>query len=337
MLGALIGYVLAKPVDPALGDPAASKLRAALQGGDWRAGAAQLESADEHQPRALAESGRNPAPQSANVPDFQRRALLVRAASTFAGRPAWMDAWAEAAPRSATARLVRGAHAINWAWEARGSGGGERVTDAMARLFLGRLELANADLQAAAALAPDDPLPWALRIRAAIGLSRIWEVRQHFAEAVRRDPGNRTAHFLMLMALQERWLGSQAEMMSFANESAARAINPSLHTLIAAAHLEKMIEMDSAAAGTAYLQSDAVGAAVRAAAHRAGVLGAGGASTLDQIEDRNIFACIFWKMGDKENARQQLRALRGRVTEHPWWYFGHQTRAFYAARLAVGG
>ena len=65
-----------------------------------------------------------------------------------------LDAWCAAAPESAYAHLVRGEHLIGFAWEARGSGWANTVSDEGWRLFAERLSLARAALERAAELDP---------------------------------------------------------------------------------------------------------------------------------------------------------------------------------------
>src|SRR5262245_43970923 len=54
-------------------------------------------------------------------------------------------AWCEARKDSALARLVRGTHYMHWAWEARGSGWANSVSEDGWKLFRERLGLAKKD------------------------------------------------------------------------------------------------------------------------------------------------------------------------------------------------
>jgi hypothetical protein len=152
-----------------------------------------------------------------------------------------LDAWVATEPESQLARLVRGRHAIKWAWDARGGGRGSGVGEDAARLFVERLELAREDLLHAAELDPRDPAPWAFLITVDRGLSEDLEVaREHFGLATVRDPENFTAHEQMVTLLTEKWLGSHDQMFEFARAAAEKAPPGSdLGALVLLAHTER--------------------------------------------------------------------------------------------------
>jgi hypothetical protein len=146
---------------------------------------------------------------------------------------AWMDRWAATEPTNPNAHLVRARSLIVRAWDVRGGGWSSTVGEDAALEFLRTLHLALTVNDQAAALAPDDPTPWAQRLLLMVALSadratfeRAW------SELVRRDPQHREAHGFKLMYLCRKWHGSHEEMFQFARATAAAAPDGSpLHAL----------------------------------------------------------------------------------------------------------
>src|SRR5690348_9724572 len=86
-------------LDPTLGDPAAARLLADLERRDWRAVHEFLRTVDD--------------------PDHLQ--FYVELTTRTKGLQAWAGEWAEAEPRSHLPMLVRGVHAVQWAWLGRGA------------------------------------------------------------------------------------------------------------------------------------------------------------------------------------------------------------------------
>ena len=135
-------------VDPARGDQAGRWLLEQIEHGHWQAARDLLD----------------------RTPDPDDRHFYVTLASNQQGRPEWLDAWVAAEPHAGTPLLVRGAHGIHWAWEARGAGRAEDTARDAFKVFWERLELAEADLREAAARNPGDPTPWAFLVVSCRGL-----------------------------------------------------------------------------------------------------------------------------------------------------------------------
>jgi hypothetical protein len=164
-------------VDPAQGDPVAARLIAAGKQGDWRT-LSELLSTVEH-------------------PDDHL--FYVRMAAQNPGVERWIDDWVAAEPRSALPLLVKGAHAIDWAWEARGGGRANTVTDDGWKLFFKRLRLAEDCLDEVTERAPDSPTPWSFLV--ILGRGRQLgtdETRRRFEEVRRRYRWHVEAHEQML-------------------------------------------------------------------------------------------------------------------------------------------
>ncbi|MDG6104145.1 hypothetical protein Daura_12100 [Dactylosporangium aurantiacum] len=299
-------------IDPAQGDPEATRLIAAAKRGDWRAAAEFLRGV-EH-------------------PDD--RAFYCRVLGEHAGDGAWIDEWiaAETGPGKATALTVKGQHAIDWAWRARGNGTAATVSEEAFKLFSRHLGIAEECLDDATGLDADDPTPWAALVT--LGRARqvgLDETRRRFDEAVRRYPWHRDAHTQLLQQLCRKWSGSHELMHEFA-ESAAAAAPPGspLGVLVADAHIEHWMDLPEGEDGE-YMRSPEVGERLRLAADRS--------VRHPRYERRpgwaagdNAFAMAFTLNGDRPAAAERFDALGDRVTRWPWSYMAVPDVAFTRAR-----
>lgn len=296
--------------DVTLGDSWARDLRLALGKRQWR------------QAEAIFNSTR----------DWDIRDFFVTAASEWTGRPEWLDQWCQASSDSPFPWLVRGAHSVNWAWEARGGGIAATVGVDAAAGFRSRLEAAEQDLVKAAELDPLDPIPWSRLITVGQGLGRELSARRaSFAEAVRRDALNVNAHLRLMIALSWKWGGSHDEMFAVAHNAAA--LGPEGHALpvvLAEAHIERCVAYGMAGQAEAfdsYLRTQEATRDVEAAWSRsAGSSRWRGTATAPRRH--NTFAFCFWRSRQAERARKELRAARGIITPSPWVYFGDPATLF---------
>ncbi|MEV4133370.1 DUF4034 domain-containing protein [Dactylosporangium sp. NPDC049742] len=297
-------------VDPAQGDPEATRLIAAAKRGDWQAAAETLRDV-EH-------------------PDD--RYFYCRVLGEHAGDGAWIDEWIAAAPSKATPLTVKGLHAIDWAWQARGNGRASTVSEDAFKVFFRRLKLAEDCLDDATDLDADDPTPWVGLVT--LGRARqlgLDETRRRFDEAVRRHPLHRDAHSHMLQQLCRKWSGSHELMHDFA-ESAAAAAPPGspLGVLVADAHIEHWLDLPEGEDGE-YMRSPEVGERLRLAADRS--------VRHNRYERRpgwaagdNAFAMAFTLNGDRPAAAERFDVLGDRVTRWPWSYLATPDVAFTRAR-----
>src|SRR5262245_55421081 len=92
-------------IDPFLYDSGAARLRSALLNRDWSAARTIL----------------------AGAPDADALSLYVEIAADTPGIQEWIGGPVSDEPDSVWPHLVRGAHAVYWAWEARGSGTADTV------------------------------------------------------------------------------------------------------------------------------------------------------------------------------------------------------------------
>jgi hypothetical protein len=177
--------------DPAMGDERVKAAVEALERGNWRSVHGAW----------------------ATLEDPDATALLVMAAR---GVP-FPDAWAEAEPDHPLPWLLRGSRRTLEAWEARGSGMAETVSEGGWNSFHGLLNRAEEDLNRSAVLAPDDPTPWSALMITAMGLSLGENERQRrFAELRRRAPASTWGFDSATRSLTEKWGASHDAMFAVA-------------------------------------------------------------------------------------------------------------------------
>jgi hypothetical protein len=301
--------VAERPIDPCLGDPGAVRLRAALVARDWPAARATLDAADHPDDRGfyLGVCG--------SVPDLQE----------------WI---AGPARDDDLAQLVRGCHAVDWAWAARGHFEAKYTAREQFDLFFERLRLAESYLYEAAERNPDDACAWVFLLHTARGLQLgLDDARFRFEQAVGRHPDNLGAHDSMMQMLCEKWHGSHDQMFAFARRSAAASpVGSMIPSLVALAHLELMIELPGNQRFE-YMRRPDVIADLRAAAghsiwHPAAEFRPGWPQPL------NTFAMAFTMSSDRQAAASVFQRLGDLATDHPWGYLGGRSewKAFEDAR-----
>lgn len=274
--------------------------------------------------------------------DWDARGHYLDHLVVHAPRPA-LDALCAQQP-SPLAFLVRGCHAIMWAWAARGRGKSDNVSAAAWKLFEERLRMAEADLHMAAQGDPADPTPFANLIRVAMATDAppeaLWN---NFQAAVARQPDHWKAHDAMLSALSARWGGSNEEMFDFARRRAAEAPPGSdLPMLLFAAHLDVWSHthtIDGNPAGAlAYIHQPHVRQELDAAYARS--LGGPARVRASTVRVRNDAAFVFHLWRDLQRLRMELDRLGGAFTEYPWVYLrsndGSTKDVVNMARLTVG-
>lgn len=297
-------------IDPAKGDPVAARLIAASKQGDWRTlreVLAGVEHPDDH-------------------------TFYVRSAAYVSGVEGWIDEWVAAEPRSALPLLVKGAHAIDWAWEARGAGRANTVSQEAFKLFFQRLKLAEDCLDEVTERDPDSATPWAFLV--VLGRGRqlgVDETRRRFKETTRRHPWHLEAHDQMLQQLCRKWGGSHALMHEFAARTVAEmpAGSP-LGQLTAIAHLERWLDLkrgeDAAYLEAAQVRADLHAAADRSVRHPSYQRRPGWPSV------HNSFAMAFSLAGEWAAAAEQFDIIGDLMTEWPWQYSPFPKRRFRKLR-----
>jgi hypothetical protein len=299
-------------LDPAFGDPTAARLLADLERRDWRAVHEVLRTVDD--------------------PDDVQ--VYVSLSSRTQGLQAWIGEWTDAEPRSYLPMLVRGAHAVEWAWLARGGASAKDTSSAQFRIFERRLRLANECLIEAAARNPHDPTAWSELIACGVGMGLgVDEAGRRFREAVARHRWHLGAHAGLFMQLCRKWGGSDDLMHRFAAETAATAPpSTGLAVLVAEAHVERWLFINREGDGRAHLRRPETRADLHNAADRS-VRHPVYRRRLGWQRDHNLLAMPFWLAEEYDAAAEMFDVLSDQVTTWPWNYLvGTPAEAFARAR-----
>jgi len=158
-----------------------------------------------------------------------------------------------------------------------------------------------------------------------MGLSAEWEDIDK-AHAQMRSTGepNFSGETNYLIASCEKWLGSHAKMLEFAQNAYATSLHPSLAGLIAEAHFEKyfylLVFEDEEDKADAYLEDDAVKRQILQASHF--LLDAcEGRSKYEFVEAHGYFACVFSPVENHEAAAMHYLGMGRVISRHPWEFF----------------
>jgi hypothetical protein len=310
-------------LDNLLGDAEAHAFRAELEHGDWKRLHDFLEA----------------------TRDADTRFFYVDTLSGVTGRPGWLDEWCAARPLSAIPLLFRASHSRHWAWEARGSGLARTVGQDAWPLFHQRLVAADRDLARAAELDPEDPMPHALGLWSAYGLSLGQaELLRRFGEADRRHRWHLGAYRAMSQGMASKWSGSNDRLLEFARAALREAPDGHpVHVIVPTAHLEVWRYFTHGlVAGTPehkagqehqikYFRDEAVGAEVRLAANRS-IRSPGYRPCHSTPWHRNFFAMCFRLMHDYPAQLEQMDLIGPMITPTPWGYQGRPAAAYERAR-----
>ncbi|MDG4793852.1 DUF4034 domain-containing protein [Micromonospora sp. WMMD1082] len=285
-------------MDPAQGDPTARALREAAQRRDWGTIRDLL----------------------VPVTDPDDHAFYVESIAGVSGVQDWIGEWVDAEPRSTLPLLVRGAHAVFWAWEARTAARAENVGQEQFKEFWRRLRFAENSLDEVADRDLDDTTARTFLVTSARGRQvDAAEAARRFEDVVARHPHHRIAHEQMLQYRCRKWFGSHDQMFEFARRATATAPAGSpLPNLIVVAHLERWLDLP-VGEDDEYLDDDAVRAELNAAADRS-------VRHPDYVRRpgwpslHNTFAMGFARSGDLRSAAGQFEVIGDQVTDWPWQY-----------------
>jgi hypothetical protein len=275
----------------------------------------------------------------AAVTEPDERAFYLSVCASVPGLQDWIGVWTRAEPRSTLPLLVRGAHAVGWAWEARQGTYNEQDTrDDRFPGFSERLDLAEACLGEVAARDPGETAAWTFLLAAALG-GRVKpdEARRRFERVMELHPGHLRAHTHMFTYLCEKWYGSHEEMFAFARSAVSHSPAGSpLGRLVADAHIEMWLSLPGGQA-EAYITQEEVRADLRAAAEHS-IRHPAYRPQVGWPDVHNTFAFAFALAGDAQAAREEFQLIGDSMTEWPWAYYDDDpVKAFLALRERVSG
>lgn len=143
--------------------------------------------------------------------------------------------WLRKSPSSHFANAAAGAFYIRYAWNARGAGYSNTVTDSGYQLFRERLLKAGVFLEEAYKADPSDPIVPSNLIDVATGLGLSFaEMEKQFQRAIKADSTEYNSYSNKMHYLKPEWYGSNELMLSFARSAAIKAPSDSLVPLLLA-------------------------------------------------------------------------------------------------------
>jgi hypothetical protein len=306
-------------IDPSRGDAEASRLRTAVASGDWRSVELALGAATEH----------------------LRREFLVDAISQQSGNPSWADPWIREQPASATARLMWGACAAQYAWKVRTGAVPEHVAPDRMAGFHQWLMNAEDQLGHASALAPQDSAPWVNLLWCAVGLGTpLAETQKRWDGVFQRDPESELGAMALTTCIGPRWNGTADLMWEFIHGHLAHAQEGSpLWFLVPHGHIEQWVaeRMEPATSERAsrYFEQPQVQAEITDAYGRYLASPARVRSYLEP-QHRELFAGCFYMMGMRDILRKELELVGPGIQNLPWAFMGSSLTVYQKAREAAG-
>lgn len=264
--------------------------------------------------------------------------FLVGGLHDVVGMERWIGEVVAARPDDTLALLVSAARQVTWAWQARGSGRADSVTEDGWTLFRERLVVAEEQLLDVAEREPSWATPWYFLQIAGRGLQVGPDVAlRRFEATCRRAPGHAAAHRQYLQQLSKKWGGSHERMHAFARESMLGAPEGSrLGELVAEAYLEEWLDAGGDP-DSARLRDPRVVRALHEAGARS-VHHPAFERSRDWAIAVNSFALAFGLAGEDAAARTMFRMVAKQPTESPWNYLNGRSPVvpFLAWRNRVG-
>ncbi|WP_405795320.1 hypothetical protein [Streptomyces sp. NBC_01506] len=254
--------------------------------------------------------------------DWERRALYARVLGEAAARQdSWLRAWRASRPDGspdADAELVQASATVSRAWLLRGSPYAEHTTPEQADAFHELLPEARADTARAAELGPDDPSPYIVEIRTALGVGYgPDQMRELWAEITARTPHPTSAplygaHEAAIQYWSARWHGSAELAREFAAQATADA---PVGTLMRGLPLIAWFDHHDAAATSRDYADPRLTALVDAALAD---VAAAPADHPRLPEVRHLLAYFLTRQGRYEEALEQFRLVDSHVNALPW-------------------
>ncbi len=269
--------------------------------------------------------------------DTDGRSAIIDPLVSEEGRSEYYDAWLKERPDSAIAWMVSGFQNIHWAWDARGGGTADIVTNVGMQLFYSRLNEAHDAFGRSVNLDSQYADPYVGLMTVAMGTG--WEREQlwdYFAKALVRSRYCYSAHSQMIHAVAEKWGGEPGEMFSIASKAVVSAVNDTpLVGILAEAHIEQwlylgMCEQDDEAEvyfRTTEVRQDLINAYEKMKGAKV--------DSYQMIQALNNFTFCFYMGGMNELAKEAMIRLEGRVLEHPWDYLDETLMSWIDVGFAI--
>jgi len=154
------------------------------------------------------------------------------------GRVAVFPEYAKSRPSDPRAHYLHGTYLVSKAWDARGNGFADTVSQQDYSTFIEHLGNAQYSLQRSISLDKNMPDAYSQMLNVHKGLGNIAEARNLFEDAQKRFPNHLGLHMIMIDLLTEKWYGSDKEVLDFASSCSAKDEQGYLGALVAIAHIE---------------------------------------------------------------------------------------------------
>jgi hypothetical protein len=255
--------------------------------------------------------------------DPELRSLRVEAlAKAVAGWSQGVELLLSEDPNNPDLWLWLGRARIEEAWRIRPDARARAMQADGYTAYTKRMRAAREPLMRAAALRPDDPVPWEAMLWLALGLDLEREDKDAlWAEAVARHPALYGAHVARVVSLSPQWGGLPQEMFDFARFAMSMAGREDPRAaLLPLAYFEYFVQERSGIirGSSSWFSADELRDVESAA--RGWFEGA--RPHPRTIEAHNIFGAAFHVAHARRPARQHLTRTWGRPSSLPWTYLG---------------
>lgn len=229
--------------------------------------------------------------------------------------------WVQQCPDSYVANLFAGVSQTCLAWIARTAAAAKNVSEENANKYFELLESAAQYLTRADEINPDDAEICARMIRVYMGLGVEEEpVMSYFNAGASIVPNHLMLHLMTINYLNPKWQGSLEAMHDFANQRMEETGSTLLVTLKLFAITEEWLYCNmngDTKKHRQFFDDETLKATIQSLYDNYSEQ-ANGELLIPYVY--NYFAFLFWKTGNKTQARELIKKIPGKMTVYPWAY-----------------
>ena len=240
-------------------------------------------------------------------------------------------------PDDGAAAAMLGGHLTTVGWKIRSTVRAKYVSHEQFAAFHDWLRKAESGAVDGAARNPQDPAIGVARLPTArgLGLGRS-EARRRYDRLAAVDPHHLPGQRHLLQQLCPKWGGTLGGSCTPSRREAMLAAPPGAHSavLVAEAHIEHWLDLDSDAAARYLRSPDVLGRGLR----RGPALRAGTrifARSFGWVRAMSTFAMVFSRAGEQTAAGSLFAVLGHFASEWPWIYLGDPVAQVRAGRAAA--
>ncbi len=268
-----------------------------------------------------------------NLPHGEKHLALQAISQKYNNKEGVFDPWIQDHKEEHIPNLFNGAHLMALAWEYRGYGKGEEVTEDRFELFFETLNRAYDALAKAKVNGPQNSEVISRMIRVLMGLQATWEdIDWGLSQLDSYEKPNLYGYLNYLIASCEKWHGSHDKMFEFAKQYSSKNIGYGyMLALIPSAHIERWLYMswweNIPAQADTYFQRPEVKEELLSADE----MFANNYSHTDisfNLYAHNLFAYSLYRAGEYKLAQEHIKASAKRLTPYPWDFLGLEEYTF---------